>query len=141
MEDNREMLALLEKIEAANRKQLLYTRIQCGAMLLAAVCIGGIYVLIRALAPQVSAVVTELPGLVTQLETVLGNLELVTRELTAVDFSAMVEGINTLVATGQTGLEETVAKLNAIDFEALNQAIDTLNQVIEPLAQFFKVFR
>ena len=28
----------------------------------------------------------------------------------------------------------------SIDFEALNKAIDTLNQVIEPLAKFFKVF-
>ena len=74
------------------------------------------------------------------MEVVLGNLEVVTTELAAVDFAGMIEGVNTLVATGQAGLVETVDKLNAIDFEALNKAIDTLNQVIEPLAKFFKVF-
>ena len=73
--------------------------------------------------------------------TVLQNLEIVTEELTTVDFSGMVGGVNTLVATGQVGLEETVAKLNSIDFEALNKAIATLTEVIDPLAKFFKVFR
>ena len=78
--------------------------------------------------------------MVAQMETVLGNLEVVTTELAAVDFESMIEGVNTLVATGQIGLEETVSKLNDIDFEALNKAINNLSQVVEPLAKFFKVF-
>ena len=140
MEENREMLELLQKIEASNRKQLLYTRIQCIAALVAVACFAGIYFLIKDFLPQISAIITEIPGVVAQMEVVLGNLEVVTKELTTVDFAGMVEGVNTLVATGQVGLEETVAKLNAIDFEALNKAIATLTQVIDPLAKFFKVF-
>lgn len=140
MEEKNEMLELLQKIEASNRKQLLYTRIQCIAALVAVACFAGIYFLIKDFLPQISAIITEIPGVVAQMEVVLGNLEVVTKELTTVDFAGMVEGVNTLVATGQVGLEETVAKLNAIDFEALNKAIATLTQVIDPLAKFFKVF-
>ena len=140
MEEKNEMLELLQKIEASNRKQLLYTRIQCIAALVAVACFAGVYFLIRDFLPQISAIITEIPGVVAQMEVVLGNLEVVTKELTTVDFAGMVEGVNTLVATGQVGLEETVAKLNAIDFEALNKAIATLTQVIDPLAKFFKVF-
>lgn len=141
MEENKELLELLQKIETSNRKQLLYTRIQCVAAVVAVVCFAGIYFLIKDFLPQISAIITEIPKVVAQMGTVLRNLEIVTKELTAVDFSGMVGGVNALVATGQAGLEETVAKLNSIDFEALNRAIATLTEVIDPLAKFFKVFR
>ena len=140
MEDKNDMLELMKKIEESSRKQLLYTRIQCIAAVLAVACFAGIYFLIKDFLPQISAIITEIPGVVAQMEVVLGNLELVTTELAAVDFEGMIEGVNTLVATGQIGLEETVTKLNDIDFEALNKAISNLSQVVEPLAKFFKVF-
>ena len=104
MEENREMLELLQKIEASNRKQLLYTRIQCIAALVAVACFAGVYFLIRDFLPQISAIITEIPGVVAQMESVLGNLEVVTTELTTVDFAGMIEGVNALVATGQAGL-------------------------------------
>ena len=140
MEDNKELLELLKRIEGANRKQLLYTRIQCIAAVAAVACFAGIYFLIRDFLPQISAIITQIPGVVAQMEIVLSNLEVVTTELAAVDFAGMIEGVNMLVEAGQTGLTETVEKLNAIDFEALNKAIQTLTEVIEPLAKFFKVF-
>lgn len=140
MEENKEMLELMKKIEESNRKQLLYTRIQCIASVAAVVCFAGIYILIKDFLPQISAIITQIPGVVAQMGVVLGNLEVVTTDLAAVDFTGMVEGVNALVSTGQAGLAETVNKLNSIDFEALNKAIDTLTQVIDPLAKFFKVF-
>ena len=140
MEENKELLELLKRIEGSNRKQLWYTRVQCIAALIAVACFAGIYFLIKDFLPQISAIITEIPGVVAQMGVVLENLEIVTTELTAVDFSGMIEGVNTLVATGQVGLEETVSKLNSIDFDALNKAIHTLSQVIEPLAKFVKVF-
>ena len=141
MEEKNEMLELMKKIEESSRNQLLYTRIQCIAAVLAVACFAGIYFLIKDFLPQISAIITQIPGVVAQMETVLGNLEVVTTELAAVDFESMIEGVNTLVATGQIGLEETVSKLNDIDFEALNKAINNLSQVVEPMAKFFKVFR
>ena len=140
MDEKKEMLELLQKMEESGRRQLLYTRIQCIAGLVTVVCFAGIYFLIRDFLPQISAIITQIPGVVAQMEVVLANLEVVTTELAAVDFAGMTEGINTLVSTGQTGLEQTVVKLNSIDFEALNKAIATLTEVIDPLAKFFKVF-
>ena len=140
MEEKNEMLELMKKIEESGRKQLLYTRVQCIAAAVAVACFAGIYFLIKDFLPQISAIITEIPGVVAQMEVVLGNLEVVTTELAAVDFEGMIQGVNTLVATGQIGLEETVTKLNDIDFEALNKAISSLSQVVEPLAKFFKVF-
>lgn len=140
MEENKEMLELLKKMEESNRKQLLYTRIQCAAALVAVACFAGVYFLIKDFLPQISAIITQIPGVVAQMEVVLSNLEVVTTELAAVDFEGMIEGVNTLVATGQVSLEQTVTKLNAIDFEALNKAIATLTEVVDPLAKFFKVF-
>lgn len=140
MEEKNELLELVKKLEESNRKQLLYARIQCVAAVIAVVCFAGIFFLIKDFLPQVSAIIAQIPGVVRQMETVLGNLEIVTKDLAAVDFESMVEGINVLVTTGQTGLEETVAKLNAIDFESLNKAIKNLSEVVEPLANFFKVF-
>ena len=140
MEEKNEMLELMRKMEENSRKQLLYTRIQCAAAVIAVVCFAGIFFLIRDLLPQVSAIMADIPGLVTQLERVLANLEVVTGDLATVDFETMVTGINALVSTGQVSLEETVAKLNAIDFESLNTAIGNLSAVVEPMASFFKVF-
>lgn len=140
MEEKKEMLELMRKMEESSRKQLLYTRIQCIAAVVAVVCFAGIFFLIRDLLPQVSAIMADIPGLVTQLESVLGNLEVVTSDLATVDFETMVTGINSLVSAGQVSLEETVAKLNAIDFESLNKAIGNLSAVVEPMAKFFKVF-
>ena len=140
MEENKELLELLKRIEGANRKQLIYTRVQCIAAVAAVACFAGIYFLIRDFLPQISAIITQIPGVVAQMEIVLSNLEVVTTELAAVDFAGMIEGVNIMVEAGQTGLTETVEKLNAIDFEALNKAIQTLTEVIEPLAKFFKVF-
>lgn len=140
MEEKNEMLELMRKMEESSRKQLLYTRIQCVAAVIAVACFAGIFFLIRDLLPQVSAIMADIPGLVSQLESVLGNLEVVTTDLAAVDFETMVTGINSLVSTGQVSLEETVAKLNAIDFESLNKAIGNLSAVVEPMAKFFKVF-
>lgn len=140
MEEKNEMLELMRKMEESSRKQLLYTRIQCVAAVIAVACFAGIFFLIRDLLPQVSAIMADIPGLVSQLESVLGNLEVVTTDLAAVDFETMVTGINSLVSTGQVSLEETVAKLNTIDFESLNKAIGNLSAVVEPMASFFKVF-
>ena len=52
MEEKNEMLQLLQKIEASNRKQLLYTRIQCVAAVIAVACFAGIYFLIRDFLPR-----------------------------------------------------------------------------------------
>lgn len=148
MEENKEMLELLREIKEANRKQVCYTRITCIAALVAAVCFVGVFVMVYDFLPQInqimlelSGIVEQIPGVVGQMEDVLTNLQVVTEKLTAVDFGGMIDGVNTLVESGQSGLEQTVEKLNSIDFDSLNKAIQNLEAVIEPMAKFFKVFK
>ena len=147
MEENKEMLELLKEIREAGRKQVLYSRITCIAAIVAAVCFLGVFLLVRDFLPQINQVLTEvtgivsqLPGIVSQMQEVLANLQEVTEKLTAVDFGGMIDGVNSLVESGQSGLEQTVEKLNSIDFDSLNKAIRNLEAVVEPLSKFFKVF-
>ena len=147
MEENKEMLELLKEIREANRKQVWYSRITCLAALVAAVSFVGVYLLVRDFLPQINGIlseitgiVSELPGIVARMQGVLTNLQEVTEKLTAVDFGGMIDGVNSLVASGQSGLEQTVDKLNSIDFDSLNKAIKNLEAVVEPLSKFFKVF-
>lgn len=148
MEENKELLDLLKEIKEANRKQTLYSQITCIAAIVAAMCFVGIFILVKDFLPQINQILTEItkiigeiPGIVAQMEDVLANLQAVTAKLTAVDFGGLVEGVDSLVASGQAGLEQTVEKLNSIDFESLNKAIKNLEAVVEPMAKFFKVFK
>jgi len=135
------MLELLEKLNTTTRKQARYVKLQCLFMLITAGCFVGIFLLVRDFLPQIQSLLAQLPGMMEQMELVLSNMEQVTSELAAVDFSATVDGINNMVATGQTSLQETVAKLNTIDFDALNLAIENLSDVVTPLANFFGKFK
>ena len=73
-------------------------------------------------------------------QSVLTDLEQATSQLSIVDFTGMVENVETLVTTAQDSLEQTMGKLNSIDLDTLNQAIQDLAKVVEPLSKLMKVF-
>ena len=133
MDENREMLELLRKIELHQRRQTAMSRLQTVFTVGAALCCAGMLVLVWQLLP-------ELTGVVEQMETVLRNLKSVTAQLASADLAQMAENVDALVITGQQSLEQTMAKINAIDLETLNKAIEDLAKVIEPLARFFGKF-
>ena len=133
MEENRELMDLLRQIRRSNRIQTIVSTVLCAFALIACVCCVMLFVKIYDMIPQLSVVFE-------QLESILANLEQTSQQLATVDFQAMVQDVDALVATGQQSLEQTMDKLNTIDFDALNQAIGDLENVVEPLAKFFKVF-
>lgn len=128
MEENKEMLELLRQIEKNSRQQTRTARLQCLLALVAAVFCVGVFALIFNFLPRLDTVVT-------QMQTVLGNLETTTQELAALDLGGMMDGIDTLVASGQEGLAQTMEKLNTIDIDTLNKAIKDLAAVVEPFAK------
>lgn len=134
MEENREILQLLQKIESANRRQARITGLMCILTLIGALCFGAALVLLWSLLPQVNAVID-------QTQTVLGNLEQTTQALAAADLGGMVANVDTLVATGQESLQQTMEKLNTIDFDALNKAISDLADVVEPMSRLANLFK
>ena len=133
MEENKEILELLQKIEKNSRQQARTTRLLCLLALAAALLCAAVFVLIFNYLPRVDAVVT-------QMQTVLGNLEITTQELASLDLSSMMDGIDTLVSSGQEGLQQTMEKLNTLDFATMNKAIKDLAAVVEPLAKLVNRF-
>ena len=133
MEQNKELMELLRKIQKSNRTQTIVCTVICLFALAASLCCVLLFAEVYDMLPQLN-------GVFAQLETVLANLEQTSQQLAEVDLQAMVRDVDALVVTGQQSLEQTMEKLNTVDFDALNQAIGDLSDVIEPLAKFFKVF-
>ena len=125
MEENKELLELLQKIEKTNRQQVRLTRF---------VCIFNIL-------PQITNVVPQINSVISQMQGVLGNLETATAQLSVMDFTGMVNDVDSLVATAQESLEQTMHNLNSIDFQTLNTAIEDLAKVVEPMSKLMNVFK
>ena len=134
MEENKELLELLQKIEKANRQQVKLTRFVCLFALTAALgCICTVALVCHVL-PQINTIIS-------QMQIVLGNLEEATAQLSVIDFSGMISDVDVLVTSAQDSLNQTMNKLNTIDFNTLNKAIDDLAKVVEPMSRLMNVFK
>ncbi len=140
MEENKETLELLRKIEKNNRIQTYSGYARTALVLACAVCIMVLTVAVLRLMPQINAILGQAQNAVNQVRTVLDYLEQTSYQLSQVDLQGMVSNVDGLVTTGQQSLEASMEKLNGVDFEALNKAIKDLAAVVEPLAKMTKVF-
>lgn len=140
MEENKETLELLRKIERSSRMQTYSGYVHTGLMLVCAVCMAVLVVMVFRLMPQINEILAQAQHAFNQVGTVLDYLEQTSYQLSQVDLQGMVSNVDGLVTTGQQSLEASMEKLNGVDFEALNKAIKDLEAVIEPLAKMTKVF-
>ena len=140
MEENKETLELLKKIERANRHQVWSGYIRSGLILVCAVCMVALVVMVARLMPQINEILGQAGLAMGQIQTVLTDLQQTAGQLAQVDYAGMVSNVDNLVTTGQQSLEGMMEKLNSVDFEKLNQAIEDLAAVIEPLAKMAKLF-
>ena len=140
MEENKETLELLRKIERSSRIQIYSGYVRTGLMLVCAVCMAVLVVMVFRLMPQINEILAQAQHAFNQVGTVLDYLEQTSYQLSQVDLQGMVSNVDGLVTTGQQSLEASMEKLNGVDFEALNKAIKDLEAVIEPLAKMTKVF-
>ena len=140
MEENKETLELLRKIEKNSRMQTYAGYARTVLVLVCAVCIVVLTCAVMQLMPQINAILGQAQDAVHQVGTVLDYLEQTSKELSEVDYAGMVSGVDSLVTTGQQSLEATMDKLNSIDFEALNKAIKDLAAVTESLSKVTRIF-
>jgi len=131
MNQQNELQLILERLEKNSRKQLLHARIQTLFSIVCALFCGILLLKLLQFIPQ-------LEDLIAQAEILLRDLDAVTKTLSQLDFSQMLENINSLVTTSQSGVEEALQKINEIDFDTLNQAVKDLSNVVKPLADFAK---
>ena len=141
MEENKELLDLLQKIEKTHRQQVNLTRLVCIFALVAAVCCGCTLGLVYNILPQITDILPQISTVASQMQTILTDLEQTTRQLSGMDFAGMVEDVDILVTTAQDSLENTMGKLNSIDFNTLNKAIEDLAKVVEPMSKLMNVFQ
>lgn len=131
MEQQNQLQQIMSKLEENSRKQLKFARIQCLFSVICAVCCVILLVIVLQFLPQIEA-------MMVHAEAILSDLEVISAEMAKLDLAQMVENINSLVSTSQTGVEEALEKINEIDFEALNQAVKDLSDVVKPMADFVK---
>lgn len=131
MNQQNELQLILERLEKNSRRQLFHARLQTLFSIVCALCCGILLLKLLQFIPL-------LENLIVQAEILLEDLDTVTKSLAQLDLSLMVENINNLVTTSQTGVEEALEKINEIDFDTLNQAVEDLSKVVKPLADFAK---
>ena len=129
MNQQNELQQILERLEKNSRRQLLHARLQTVFGIICTVFCGILLINLLAFIPK-------LESLISQAEVLLQNLDIVTQQLAKLELSTMVENINGLVTTSQSGVEEALGKINEIDFDTLNQAVKDLSNVVKPLADF-----
>ncbi len=65
------------------------------------------------------------------------NLEKITTELSATNFTELMESVSKIVTTSEDGIADALEQINSIDIESLNASIRSLRETVEPLAAFF----
>ena len=140
MEENKETLELLRKIEKNSRMQTYSGYSRTALVLVCAVCMVVLTCAVMKLMPQINFILGQAQSTVNQVGTVLDYLEQTSAQLAQVDMQGMVANVDSLVTTGQQSLQATMDKLNSVDFEALNQAIQDLAEVTESLSKVTKIF-
>lgn len=149
MEENKELTALLEKIEENSRKQARYAKWQCMLSVVAVIlcvavlgCILYLLPMLNDVAVQAETVMRNIGQVSAQLaqadwQGLISDLETVSNQMANANLGSIVEEVNGLVQSSQVGLEQTMEKFNSIDFDTLNKAINDLSRVVEPLAKLF----
>ena len=140
MEENRETLELLRKIEKNSRMQTYSGYARTVLVLVCAVCMVVLTCAVMKLLPQINAILGQAQDAVKQVGTVLDYLEQTSYQLSQVDMQGMVSNVDGLVTTGQQSLQATMEKLNSIDFDALNKSIKDLSAVTQSLANVTRIF-
>ena len=78
-----------------------------------------------------------------KVDKIVTSLDEVADELSNVDWTELAGNINKLAVNAQTSMtdaQEALTKLKDLDIESLNQAVKDLQDAIEPMSKFAKLF-
>ena len=138
--NNKELKDILQGIEEENakqraylKKQLFYTKIFAGAMVLILVFV-------------IMVVCTLLPQLMNTLNSATATLEKASITLDEVaaaveDATDIMTDVDSLVTDSQTTMTTALDKINGIDIEGLNGAITDLEDVVESMAKLMNTLK
>lgn len=130
--DNEKLVALMEDMKKAEQKSVIYQRISALLMLIFVVAILFMIPGIISTLDTAKATLNHMNDAISKMEVALDSVE---DALDTVD-SLASEGENAIL-----GMETALQKVNQFDIETLNSAIKDLSDVVEPMSNFFNVFK
>ncbi len=128
--NERELLAELIRLQAKSSKS--------GKILVAIMSVIVAIVIATAIIvlPPALRILNETNTLVTSAEQTIGEVDVMIKGIQKV-----TGGISELVEDNREAVTESVLKLNDIDIESLNKSIKEFADVLEPLANFFNLWK
>ena len=140
MEENKEFMELMKKIESENAGQENYAKKQYQMTRISAV--SSILVLVIVLVCA-SVLMPRIFRTFEQVDVVMADLETVSSELAETlpgmlaNLDVMMGDLDVLVSSSSEGVAEAIEKMAALDIDSLNEAIRDLKAIVEPMARLF----
>ena len=94
---------LMEQIHASLEKQNHYAKWQLIFTIALVVCCIGLALMVFDLLPKVQALIPQVESLTQQIEVTLTDLQGITKQLAEADLKGMVDNVDQLVGSSQTG--------------------------------------
>ncbi|MGN0377182.1 MAG: hypothetical protein ACI4ED_06065 [Suilimivivens sp.] len=131
---------LLETLVKHSEKQLFYSRIAAFAAVVSAVVLA---VCLLVIVPSVMKTVNQANDIMEQVSETLVLADTAIESVTQMSQSITTMGNNmdSFITENSESIQQIMKKMDEIDFEGLNSAIKDLGDVVEPLANFFGIFK
>lgn len=119
------ILELLEDMKKSSQKNLMYQRITTVLMLVFVLAVLALVPTAFSTLNSAKTALDHMDEAITEMETALVSVE------------DLADDAETAITSAETALE----KVSEIDIETLNEAITDLSDVVEPMAEFFGMFK
>lgn len=119
------ILELLEDMKKSSQKNLMYQRITTVLMLVFVLVVLALVPTAFSTLNSAKTALDHMDEAITEMETALESVE------------DLADDAETAITSAETALE----KVGEIDIETLNEAITDLSDVVEPMSEFFGMFK
>lgn len=119
------ILELLEDMKKSSQKNLIYQRITTVLMLVFVLAVLALVPTAFSTLNSAKTALDHMDEAITEMETALESVE------------DLADDAETAITSAETALE----KVGEIDIETLNEAITDLSDVVEPMSEFFGMFK
>ncbi len=119
------LLELLEDMKKSSQKNLMYQRISTVLMLVFVLAVLALVPTAFSTLNSAKTALDHMDEAITEMETALESVE------------DLADDAETAITSAETALET----IGDIDIETLNEAITDLSDVVEPMSEFFGMFK
>ena len=150
-----QLKSALDELRAFEKKNLLINRIR---MIFSAACLVILIIGLILIAVNVGSVVREVETVSKDVLETGNNINSVAQDLSKIEFEKLGISLQSIADISEDTLkqvygaaggldqlvrdaDEAMQHINSVNFEDLNNGIQRLNDVLEPVANFFKFFK